>query len=214
MMNILEIYEKYRVMPTVVEHQLRVGAVASMICDSFVGELDKDMIVTIALLHDMGNIVKFDFDNNLFKNRYSKEELNYWKSIQKDVREKYGNTENDATANILKEIGLNENIVVCVNAIEFFNSCIIAEQDNFIVKIVEYADIRVSPFEITSIHKRLKEAARRYGFVRDEKDTEQIKCLEEIEKEIFSHCSIEPSDITNESAFEIIEKLKSFKVSY
>ena len=56
-----QIYEKYKIIPFLVMHQLRVAAVAEMICDSLSMSIDKDNIVRACTLHDMFNIVKFKF---------------------------------------------------------------------------------------------------------------------------------------------------------
>ena len=59
-MTILEIYEKYKIMPQLQEHQLRVASVAKTICDHLLVPVHTDHVVSVCLLHDMGNILKFD----------------------------------------------------------------------------------------------------------------------------------------------------------
>ena len=59
-MKISEIYQKYQIPPHLQLHMYRVSAVAWTICDNFDEELDKIKIVAADLLHDMGNIIKFD----------------------------------------------------------------------------------------------------------------------------------------------------------
>lgn len=66
-MTILEIYKKYKIPHHLQLHILRVGAVATLIIDNInhelVTEFDRNLIITICLLHDMGNVIKFDFSN-------------------------------------------------------------------------------------------------------------------------------------------------------
>ncbi len=62
MRKISEIYEEYKIMPNLREHQLRVAAVAAQICDNFNKPLNKKEIITACLLHDMGNIIKFKLE--------------------------------------------------------------------------------------------------------------------------------------------------------
>ena len=57
-MKISEIYEKYKIMPQLQEHMLRVTAVASLIAGKFGKKLDKRTIITATLLHDLGNMAK------------------------------------------------------------------------------------------------------------------------------------------------------------
>jgi len=47
-------------MPQLDEHQLTVAAVADFICAHFNGNINRNNIVKACLLHDMGNIIKFD----------------------------------------------------------------------------------------------------------------------------------------------------------
>ncbi len=60
MKNIIQIYSQYKIMPTLQQHQLRVAGVAKQICDSISEPIDKEVVVDVCLVHDMGNIIKFD----------------------------------------------------------------------------------------------------------------------------------------------------------
>lgn len=59
-MNILEIYNKYYLPENLQMHMLRVAACSNLIIDNWSGpEIDKEAIIRVCLLHDMGNIVKY-----------------------------------------------------------------------------------------------------------------------------------------------------------
>jgi len=62
--TITEIYEHYNIPPWLQEHMLRVSAVSSIICDQLGDKVRKHEVVSACLLHDMGNIIKFDFDSS------------------------------------------------------------------------------------------------------------------------------------------------------
>ena len=58
-MNILEIYKKYHLPENLQMHMLRVAACSNLIIDNWKGkEIDKQSIIRVCLLHDMGNMVK------------------------------------------------------------------------------------------------------------------------------------------------------------
>lgn len=62
-MTIKEIYKMFRVPPNLQEHMIRVAKVARFIFDHWVGpKLDWQKLEKICLLHDLGNVVKFDLD--------------------------------------------------------------------------------------------------------------------------------------------------------
>ena len=74
-MTILEIYEKYKIMPQLRTHMLRVAAVGKIVCDAVNEKVKQNRgefvntknVVTACLLHDMGNIIKFDLNYFLWK---------------------------------------------------------------------------------------------------------------------------------------------------
>ena len=89
-MQIRDLYDKYNLMPQLREHQLRVGGIVRLITN------DHDSIIT-ALVHDMGNIVKFDLDKP-----YNKiDAVEKWKIEQEHVRATYGRDAHEATYAIL-----------------------------------------------------------------------------------------------------------------
>ena len=66
-MNIIDIYNKYHLPKNLQMHMLRVAACSNLIIDNWKGiEIDKDAIIRVCLLHDMGNMVKIpeDFSND------------------------------------------------------------------------------------------------------------------------------------------------------
>ena len=58
-MNIIKIYNKYHLPANLQMHMLRVAACSNLIIDNWNGQkLDKEAIIRVCLLHDMGNMVK------------------------------------------------------------------------------------------------------------------------------------------------------------
>jgi hypothetical protein len=62
-MKILDIYKDYQIPDNLQLHQLRVAGVAKLTFDNWLSEKpDINLITSVCLLHDMGNIIKFDFE--------------------------------------------------------------------------------------------------------------------------------------------------------
>src|SRR3954452_25294278 len=99
MKKVSEIYSEYKIMPALQQHQLRVAAVAAMICDSLPGT-DKETVVIACLFHDMGNIIKSDL--SYFPEFVQPEGLEYWEKVKQEYIQKYGSDENAATKEIAK----------------------------------------------------------------------------------------------------------------
>jgi hypothetical protein len=218
MRKITEIYSEYKIPPNLQRHMLWVAAVASMICDNFNEPLPKEDIITACLLHDMGNIIKYDM--KYFPQYYQPEGEEYWQKVKDDYIKKYGKNEHEATIKIIKELGLSDTIIDVVDKVKFSLSCENSNGNNMAYKIVNYSDWRVSPHGIVSYKERMDEAGVRYQNRKDSKDIfpeegrqELIACGRDIERQIFAKCKIKPEDINDESIKPIIEKLKDFVIS-
>ena len=79
-MQIIDIYKKYHIPQQLQLHMLRVAACSNLILDNFEGKkINKESIIRVCLLHDMGNIAKIkdnpDNDNEFIniRNRYISE---------------------------------------------------------------------------------------------------------------------------------------------
>ena len=213
MKKITDIYRKYKIMPALAMHQIRVAAVAIEICKNIDITFDKESLVIACLLHDMGNIIKFNL--KLFPEQNEPEGIDYWKQVKEEFISKYGKNEHIATAKIAEEIGVNSHVL---DLIKFIDSDLIEKinlSDDISKKICMYADTRVTPYGITSFEYRMNEAKERYkdhpNAFDDKKHLNFKFNLKEIEKQIFSHLKIKPEDINDESVAQDIEKLKNYE---
>ena len=207
--NIHSIYDEYAVPQNVRMHMMRVAAVAEIICDNINPKIDSSDLVAVSLIHDLGNIVKFDFSHKekiLLLEKKDRENIEFLKKKQKEFFEKYG--ENDIVANklIAEEIGVNKRVLYLLK-----NKEIEYSETNFWVNDLElmilfYTDLRVAPRGVTSMKKRIEEYAKRNLFEKDPLQAEKSKKFTifalDIEKKIFAHLNFKPNYITN----KIIEK--------
>lgn len=215
MRNITDIYTEYKIMPNLALHQLRVAGVAMQICESLDVSIDTEAVVTACLLHDMGNIIKFKLE--YFPEFLEPLGLEYWGKVQDDYMQKYGTDEHHASSVIAQEIGVPNRILELIDCIGFREATHNRDSEDFHKKIVAYADMRVCPNGIDSLEARFIDTRKRYfskgsSTVILSNPEERIsfeKALEEIEKQIFSHCKIKPEDITEQSTAPYVEKLKN-----
>lgn len=215
MRKIADIYKKYKIMPSLQRHMLRVASAAAMICEYFDEPINKESIIIACLVHDMGNIIKSKLE--YFPEFNEPEGIDYWRKVQNEYLEKYGTDEHKATIQIIKELNFSEDIINIVDKVDFSFACENCDENNFANKIINYADWRVDPYEIVSYDERMNEAKKRYKNKKDfgmesEEYLKLITCGKEIEKQIFSHLKIKPEDINNESIKPYMEKLKDFEV--
>ena len=216
-LGIGEIYRKYKIMPSLQEHMLRVAAVASLICDNFTEPLLKEEIITACLLHDMGNIIKFKLD--AFPEFLEPEGLDYWQKVKNEYIKKYGENEHKATTMILKELGVSERVIFIVDQINFVLYCRLCDSPDLSSKIVVYADGRVDPHGVVSFEERMNEGKNRYknhkstfGAVTEKERQRLVAYGLEIEKQVFAKCKIKPEDINDTAIAPIILSLKNFVI--
>ncbi len=216
-MTTWEVYEKYRIMPKLRLHQLRVAALAHEL--SIALGADTELVTKAALLHDMGNIMKADF-TQFPEEFYDPEGVEYWEGVKKECGERYGADEHIATNAIAKDIGASEAIIQLIGAIGFSKVDRIKSEGSTEEKILEYADQRVAPLCITSLHERLQEGRARYKArarsdfgVNDEEFERKAQILFGIEQELFAGLLITPEMFTEESLTATIESLRDYVIA-
>lgn len=162
-MNILELYEKYDIPPNLQTHMMMVAAVGSYIMDHWVGPklTDRNELITALLLHDTGNIIKYDFKHNHLMGEEANR-IDYWKRVQKDFIAKYGNDEHTATITIAKEVGVNSRTMELLNAIGSSKFESASRNPDWSKRIAPYADLRVAPSGIVTVNERFDEINKRY----------------------------------------------------
>ena len=200
-------------MPNLQEHMLRVTGVAFLICDNLEKSIARESVITACLIHDIGNIVKFKLE--VFPEFLKPKGLRYWEKVQENFIRKHGKDDYQATYNILKEIGVDPRVFKIIKSMEFKRAPSNAKHKNFEMKICQYSDLRVTPFGITSLNKRLREVQNRFMRNKgiDEKEYSLLATsMRIIEKQIFDHCKIKPSDIKDENVNPFMEKLENFEI--
>lgn len=212
--KISDIYAEYKIMPNLQMHMYRVAAVASIICDNCSEPLNKEEIITACLLHDMGNIIKSDFE--FLPELLKPEGPAYWQKVKDEYIAKYGNDEHNANVGITKELSSSQNVAYLVDQVRFSLMCVHRDATDMNVKIVRCADGRANPYGIVSYEERMNEAKERYKdrahlFPIDGRE-EIIACGKDIEKQVFAKCKIKPEDINDETVAPVIEQLKDFVI--
>jgi len=211
-------------MPSLQLHQLRVAAVAKMICDNFnppAGRaINTNDVLLAALFHDMGNIIKSDLTT--FPDFVAPEGLEHWSAIRESFIERYGPDTHKANVVIARELGLPEPAVSLIDGIGFSRVSAIVSGNSFEQKIVEYSDMRVGPLGVLSLDERLLEGRARFiargvsgkreHYVGDGFE-KLFKAAHALEKQIFELTNIAPGVITDSAAVPLIDELRKYPVA-
>lgn len=209
-MNIIEIYRKYHLPQNLQMHMLRVAACSNLIIDNWNGpEIDKQSIIRVSLLHDMGNMVKISED-------FSKDEE--FLKIRKQYFDKYGTNDHEINLEIGKQEGLTEKEISILDGKRSRKNEETLQSNSYERKICAYCDQRVAPDGVVSIKERLEDAKIRYKnkplsvWSNEEKANYLIECSLGIENQIMEHCKLKPKDINDNSIKTYIEKLRAYEI--
>lgn len=216
-MTIIEIYAQYRIMPNLQQHQLRVAGVAQVVCQHIANQvpaLPQTEIVQAALLHDMGNIIKFDLTR--FPEFLEPEGVEYWQQVQAEFVAKYGNNEHEATRQIVHEIGVSDLVAELIASISFTGAAQVAAQSDPKWWIAEYADCRVTPEGVTDLETRLLDLETRYGSkypseAQQQKRHETFAAIRAMERNLVL-LGLQPKAITESAVQRILPELRTCRV--
>ena len=209
-MNIIVIYKKYHLPENLQMHMLRVAACSNLIIDNWNGpKIDKESIIRVCLLHDMGNMVKIPED-------FSKDQE--FLKIRKKYFDKYGTNDHEINLEIGKQEGLTEQELTILDGKRSRKNEETLKSNSYERKICAYCDQRVAPDGVVSIKERLEDAKVRYKnkplsvWSNEEKANHLIECSLGIEKQIMKYCKLKPEDINDFSIKEYIEQLKVYDI--
>ena len=209
-MNILEIYNKYHLPENLQMHMLRVAACSNLIIDNWNGPyIDKQAIIRVCLLHDMGNMVKIQENES--------KDIEFIK-IRKEYFDKYGTNDHEINLEIGKQEGLTEKELKILDGKRSRKNEETLKSNSYERKICAYCDQRVALDGVVSIKERLEDTKVRYKnkplsvWSNEEKANHLIDCSLGIEKQIMEHCILNLDDINDRTIKKYIEKLKKYDI--
>lgn len=212
--RVIDIYKKYQIPPNLQEHLLRVTKIALFICGHWSGpKVDVELVKKSALLHDLGNIVKFDLKKYSHFLGKERNRVDHWFKIQRRIRKKYDNDDHKATLKMLKEIGVNKRVIYTILGKTFGNALLTEKGKSWELKILLYADLRVGPLGIMSLNERLREITNRIEKYRKRKNLpELVKACQQIEKQIQKNVNFKVCEISDDLIERNDIKLLTLKI--
>lgn len=212
--SIAEIYEKFSLPLGLQKHMYTTAALGMIICDHWTGPtIQKDNVIQALLLHDLGNLIKFDLsetahilDESLF--------TPYWRSLQAQQKKMYGQDAHTATLNMVRKCIQNETIMALIDGMDTTYLEKIA-QGSVEQQICEYADLRVTPTGLTSLTERLADIKKRYSHSSPEWANEvhfaqSLQFAEMIENTLQKNTDIDITEIPSEKIEAYLVKLPQY----
>lgn len=192
---------------------LRAATVGALVCDNWNGpEINKEDIIAVLLIHDLGNIVKMDFDSEIGLKLIGDEakRADYWKKVKKEIIEKYGNDDHIVSEKIADELKISERLKFILKNKVFNNNEFIVKSNDWEIKIAAYADQRIGPFGVLTLKERFRELNERYA-QRENKNTNNpkldvfINCAFQIEEQVLNNTSLNPENINDQSIKKYVD---------
>ncbi len=191
-----DIFEKFKIPPNLQEHMLRVYEVVNFIEKHWKQKgVNWNLVKKLALLHDLGNIVKFNLNKHPEFLGSEQNNVERWKNIQKEIIKKYGSDAEETTKKMLGEIGIDKKTVSIIYSKSFIYSVKIRNSSNWYLKILYYADLRTLPLGVGTLKERLVDLAERYS-IPDFKNLASA-CFD-IERQVQRNLDVDTSKITND----------------
>jgi len=207
-MQILKIYSKYKTLPNLQLHMLRVGALAQIITNNWVGEIiDKESIIKTCLLHDIAKPINFDMTN---QKQYIKDdnELIEIEECNNFLISNYGVEEHPALEMIGKEIGVSEKSLELLKNLEWHYIKKLLANNDIESLIPIYADMRISPNGIVSIIDRVEDLKKRTG----KENNQQFEYIQKLESLINENTKANLYQITNQEINIMIKNFKNYNI--
>ena len=210
-MTISEIYRALKNPPNLQQHMLRVAKVSLFILNHWQGKpIHKELLIKAALLHDVGNIVKFNIKKYPHFLGEEQNRAQYWIAVQEEMIKKYGTDDHLTTKSMLNELGVADKIVNTIYSMSYWNAPAIKDSDDWVLKILLYSDLRVSPNGIISIRERLDDLYSRLEKYKNRIDLSNAGT--EIEKQIQQNLNANIIDINDETTKTDENKLLKIQV--
>lgn len=140
----------------------RVAAVGEYLADHLVSSVNTREVVLTLLVHDLGNLLKFDLSRGLELFEPGDHDLNFWLTRQREIAIKYGANVHVATQAMAQEMQMGPRVLQLLNAMgSHFSEDSVGNSD-WEQKICVYSDMRVKPNGFCTLTQRFDDILVRY----------------------------------------------------
>jgi len=213
-MTIQEVYRQFGTPKNLQQHMLTVTGLICSIQEHWAGEqIHWNHLIIAGLLHDLGNVIKFDLDKfpTLLGDELPK--IDYWRDEQKRLIEKYSNDDHVATGKMLDELGIDDEVKEAIQTKSFGNIRQTAKSEDWLPKILQYCDLRTAPSGLMTLDERAGDLKERYDKYANRSDfSEMIEAAKSIENEIAQSVDMKLEAIITGGTEKYKEKLLVHRV--
>ncbi len=217
-----QIYQKYQLPVNLQNHMLWTAALGLLISSRWKGaKLDTRLITTNLLLHDIANLIKFDFNSPLSQQSITeKRDLKYWQNVKKNLKQNYGSDVLSASIRIIQELNpqKSDKIIDLLKKHTFETiPSLLNTQGSWEHKIVLYCDIRFKPEGISSLSDRIRDLQKRYqnrddSWINKQTFKHRLDNSLKLEQQLDSHTEIDLPAVTQEQLEKYISQAEQYSL--
>lgn len=206
-MQIKQLYEQYQIMPQLATHMLRVAGIGKLIATHWKTAIDQDLVLQLCLLHDMGNILKFKDFSPESERAYGYSNGEYWHQAQQAFAVRYGWDVGVATQAVIDELDLPTVSQLFHEYGSYPTYSDLLRSNSNELKIMHYADSRVTPVGVVTLSQRIDDLVTRYH-----KDIAQFEYLFQLETELQNETTIDFASINEVSVESFFDELRQYSL--
>lgn len=208
----------YCYIPTILaEHMWRVTSLTAKLLNSWTGsKLNQQLLLETMLLHDLGNLVKFDLSSTAPHLLMPPKELAFYQALQKLWQTKFGLDADMATSDLIASLPLKNGIQISQLILDHTSGTLAAtvESHDWLQKICDYTDFRVGPYGLVSLTERFADLKRRYAYRHldwvDETEVNfRLAAFQNLEKQLQSQINCDLTELID-ADFGKIERWNDF----
>jgi hypothetical protein len=204
------IYDYCQLPPVLRQHMLRVTKAGRWILKHWVGpDFDQSLYIHALLVHDLGNLAKFDLTPTATVRLLPLENIEEWQQIQQDFIAKYGKNADAATLKLIDELKLPRanDLIELIGGHSPTRLADAVQQSNWAQKLLDYTDFRVGPFGILSLDERFADLTNRYQYrTKEWGDPEwiqtQLNLFKQLESQIAAQLNTAITDLSDDAILE------------
>ena len=218
MKRIEDLYSELKIPKNLQRHMLRVASIGKYTSQNWKENINEADVVETLLLHDLGNLLKFDFTKGVELLDKDERDADYWIQVQSELKSKYSSDEHTATQMMAKEAGVSERVLFLLNNM---GSSILHKTlkiDDWELKICSYSDFRVSPYGFVTVEERFKDILNRYENIdhvlaNKEKTVEKMNYCLELEKQLQPHVKVDLQLLPEKQLKKFSQEMKLWELS-
>ena len=213
-----QIFVQFEIHSVLQTHLLRVTSLMDFLVQHWQGpNLNRQLLLETMLLHDLGNLIKFDLRPNAFVKLMKSSELPRYRALQAQWQAQYGFDVDEVTSRLIRQLPLHHQaqiIDLIMNHAEGTTNAVVTS-DNWTQKLCDYTDFRVGPHGLLTLAERFTDLTVRYRDRRDNwQDTDQIQrhleLFQTLESQLQTHLSCDLATLTG-TQLEPIDRWLDFE---